>query len=208
MANCKAKPYYNILDIGCGKGEVVCSLFNLGFHNVQGVDKFLHEPINYDFNVKILKKDITELPDQHYDILMMHHVFEHIEEQLAVLQECYRILKKNRFLLIRIPLKNFAWEKYKTNWVQIDAPRHYFIHTVESFRHLVSKTKFTIKKIEYDSWSFQFSGSEQYVRDIPLISDEKTSIFSEVEILEFEKQAGILNDNQAGDQAAFYLYKS
>lgn len=213
MINCSAKVWYKILDIGCGRGHLLCDLFNMGFHNVEGVDKYVPEQINYEFGVKVLKKELAELPGNYYDILMMHHVLEHMGDQLSVLKECYRILKSGRYLMIRIPVKNYAWEKYKTDWIQIDAPRHYYIHTVESFKHLVSKTAFTIKKIVFDSSEFQFWGSEQYKKDIPLMAPNSYfinpggSIFSENELTGFNAKAKELNLNNSGDQAAFYLYK-
>ena len=214
MVNCHAKTSYDILDIGCGKGRLICNLYNLGFDHVQGIDKYLPEEIDYGHGVKVLNKDLSCLPPDTYDILMMHHVLEHMENQLNVLKECYRLLRKGRYLLIRIPVKSYAWEKYNTDWVQIDAPRHYYIHTVESMKNLVSKTDFKINRIEFDSTGFQFWGSEQYKKGIPLMApdsyfiDPANSFFSEKEIREFDNEAKNLNLHSKGDQAVFYLYKA
>ena len=41
-----------------------------------------------------------------------------------------------------IPVKSQTiWEKYGVNWSQIDAPRHFFLHTIKSFKILCSKNK-------------------------------------------------------------------
>ena len=53
------KPSNTILDVGCGKGELICQLFNMGFENVTGIDKFLPLETNYDFGVRVRKKDLS-----------------------------------------------------------------------------------------------------------------------------------------------------
>ena len=126
------KPEDKILDVGCGRGELICRLFNMGYENVSGTDKYLPEEVTYKFGVKVMKKDLSEIESNTFDLVMMHHVFEHMFFPENELKECFRILKHKSFLMIRIPIKGFAWEKYKENWVQLDAPRHFFIHTLKS----------------------------------------------------------------------------
>ncbi|MBE7178576.1 MAG: class I SAM-dependent methyltransferase [Mucilaginibacter polytrichastri] len=201
-----------ILDVGCGSGQLICRLFNEGFEYVAGVDKFIPQEINYGYGVKILKNGLDALADQSYDVVMMHHVLEHVEEQLAEMKEAYRVLKKNGHLIVRIPVKSAAWEKYHENWVQLDAPRHYFLHTQNSFEKLASDAGFVIKNRVYDSTAFQFWSSELYRRDLALY-DGKTprrpeDHFSQSELQEFTRQADALNNEKRGDQAVFYLAKS
>ena len=202
-----------ILDVGCGKGEVICRLFNMGYESVQGNDIFLPSDINYDFGVKVSKNPLQEIEQNTFDLVMMHHVFEHMACPEEELRECFRILKNKSFLMIRIPVKGFAWEKYKENWVQLDAPRHFFIHTLESMSLLAEKTGFEIRDVVFDSTAFQFEGSELYERNIPLYHPDTNEFYPSKTILskhqrnDFKKQAKNLNDSQRGDQAIFYLYK-
>ena len=110
-------------------------------------------------------------------------------------------------------IDSWAWENYGVNWVQIDAPRHFFVHSRKSIKLLAEKVGLTVKKIIYDSTELQFWGSEQYKGDIPLevensysINPSK-SIFSKKKIKMFEKKAKKLNSKGRGDQAIFYLGK-
>jgi SAM-dependent methyltransferase len=206
-------PSQKILDIGCGKGQLICQMFNFGFTNVQGVDKFIDKAYDYGYNVKVFKNDLAELKRNSYDLLMMHHVFEHMENPLEELRKCYDLLKEDSHLIIRIPVVGKAWEMYKQNWVQLDAPRHFFIHTEESMHVLAQNAGFTITNIEYDSNAFQFWGSELYNRGISLLNKETkayvsaSEFFSDQEIANFEEAAKELNMNRIGDQAVFYLKK-
>jgi len=203
-----------ILDFGCGDGSLICALFNQGFENVEGVDMFLPNEIDHGYGVKVHKKEVSELPRNSYDLVMMHHVLEHMPFQKKALHDIYKVLKKDGCLMIRIPVLGYAWERYQENWVQLDAPRHLFLHTIKSMNLLAEDTGFTIGKTFFDSTSFQFLGSEIYEQGLPLCAKEDnydfysySKQFSAEEIENFEKRAKVLNIEHRGDSAVFYLYK-
>jgi SAM-dependent methyltransferase len=203
----------SILDVGCGKGILLHKMKESGFKNVLGIDPFLDENITYKNGLKILKKDFLDIEDQ-FDLIMYNHSFEHMEEPFEVIRHSNKILKENKFLLIRIPVADsYAFNKYRENWCSLDAPRHLFLHTKKTMKVLAEKSGFEIKNINYDSRSWQLWGSEQYSKNISLM-DEKSyfinpnnSIFAKKEIEDFEKQTKELNKNKEGDQAEFYLQK-
>lgn len=144
---------------------------------------------------------------------MMHHVLEHMFDPEEEIRECYRILKSNSFLIVRIPVKNFVWEKYQENWAQLDAPRHFFIHTIKSMELLAKRSGFKMHSKIFDSTAFQFQGSEFYKADIPLHDMETHEPYRMGRLLTkkqsrlFTREARILNKKELGDQAIFYLYK-
>jgi len=204
-----------ILDVGCGAGNLLYSLNEIGFKNLVGVDPYINEGV-INGDVKILKKTIHELPDsQKFDLIISNHSFEHIPDQLETLVKVSEMLSEEGIYFIRMPIKTeYIWKRYGVNWVQIDAPRHFFIHTIESFNYLAKRAGLFIKDIIFDSTEFQFLGSEQYKKDIPLLSENscsenpKKSIFTAKQIREFGKLAKELNMNKQGDQAAFYLMRN
>lgn len=202
-----------ILDVGCGNGELLLTLRKMGMRSLWGIDAYIHNNINYCDGVNI-KKGTIEALDEEYDFIMLNHSFEHMLEPELTLQRLYKLLRSKRYLLIRIPIAAFSWREYGVNWVQLDAPRHFYLHTIKSFRMLVEQTGFRIADVVFDSTEFQFWGSEQYRRDIPLIDDRSYgnnpagSIFSKAQIESFVRKAVELNESGQGDQACFYLYKS
>jgi len=200
-----------ILDVGCGSGSLLESLYDVGLRHVTGIDPLIKTDILGDYS--IFKKSIDDLPaSPMYDIIIFNHSLEHIQNQLETLQKARKLLSASGILIVRIPIKSeYIWARYGTNWVQLDAPRHLFLHTLLSFEILTKKSGLRIRNTVFDSNEFQFWGSEQYIRNIPLNSEKswlvnkKQSIFSRNQIADFKRQARILNSVREGDQATFYL---
>ena len=203
----------SILDVGCGKGILLHKMKESGFENVLGIDPFIDDTIIYPNGLKIIKKNFNELEGK-FDFIMFNHSFEHMENPFEVIKQSNRLLNKNKFLLVRIPVSDsYAFKHYRENWCSLDAPRHLFLHTKKSIELLARKSGFEIKKINYDSRSWQLWGSEQYSKNTSLM-DERSyyinpskSIFTKNQIDEFENQVLELNKNGEGDQAEFYLQK-
>lgn len=207
-------PDSRILDVGCGAGHLLQSLHEAGFKNTLGIDPFNRETIAYPNGLRIEKRDIFSENGQ-WDVVMFHHSFEHLPEQQATLEQAWQILKPGGAVLLRVPtVSSFAWQHYGVNWVQLDAPRHLYLHSLQSMQLLAEKAGFSVEQVVYDSFALQFWGSEQYEQDIPLrdprsyAESPKNSPFTTQRIRDFEERSQELNAIKQGDQAAFYLRKA
>lgn len=193
----------SFLDVGTGAGRLLFSLHRSGFRNLTGIDPYIEKDLIYDNGIKIYKKDVFQLEGK-FDVIMLHHSFEHINFQLETLEKLKLLLNEKGLILIRIPLTGgYAWRKYREFWAQLDAPRHLYIHSIQSVQLLCKKAGFKIEKINYDSTIFQFTGSEKYLRGISLISEQ--SPFSKKQIRYFQTETGRLNKINDGDSACFYI---
>ena len=194
-----------ILDVGCGDGWRLYALREIGFRNVLGIDPYIQKDITYDNGMRVLKQSIYDVTGE-WDLIMYHHSFEHVPDPVKDLQAASRLLPSGGCCLIRVPtVSSFAWEQYRENWVQLDAPRHYTLPSIESINILASKTGFLVQDIVFDSTKDQFQGSELYKRGLPLASGG--TVFTASQINRWKRQAKKLNKEHRGDQAAFYLMK-
>lgn len=55
-----------------------------------------------------IKADILDLPfkDESFDIVFCNHVLEHIEDDTKAMRELYRVMRKDGWGIIQVPLKN------------------------------------------------------------------------------------------------------
>lgn len=213
MGNAQVKTNSRVLDVGCGAGGLLNRLLDQGFTDLIGIDPYATEHIGS--GMRILSKKLEDLSeDDKFDLIIFNESFEHMPDQLAILRKASSLLSRNGVCLIRMPVKTeYIWNRYRTNWVQIDAPRHYAIHTLKSFDLLLKRTDLVLEETVFDSSILQFVGSEQYLRGIPLSSpesydeDPQKSIFNAKQIRQFKKTTKQLNKTKQGDRAVFCLRK-
>lgn len=202
-----------VLDVGCGAGHLLRSLRSAGLRKVLGIDPFVEHDITLDGQRLVQKGNLEDVAGP-FDLVMFHHSFEHMPDPVATLQRAHRLIAPGGHCIVRVPLvSSLAWQKYGVNWVQLDAPRHFYLHSADSLKGLAQRTGFACTAVHHDSTAFQFWGSEQYARDIPM-KDPRSynvnpagSIFSASDIAGFVAESERLNAAGQGDQAAFYLQK-
>lgn len=202
-----------ILDVGTGNGTLLTSLKKIGFTNLVGIDPFINKELDYG-SIKIFKRDLMEEPDS-YDLIMMHHVLEHMPNPKEVLQKAFSLLSPGGRLLVRIPIMgNYGWQTYRTDWSQLDAPRHLFIPSEKGMYLLAKEAGFSVTKFEYDTTDFAIYSSELYKKDIPLseansqLKNPKPDVFTDEDIMRFRKTAKEINEQSKGDIAAIYMTKA
>lgn len=196
-----------VLDVGCGAGEFLNLLHDLGLKNLHGVDPFVSSEILDDARFKIMKSEIFEI-HQHYDLIFFNHSLEHMTNQKAVMDKAAKLLNDGGRIIIRLPLiDSYAWDVYGVNWVQLDAPRHFYLHTKKSLTLLAQKYGLECVEIKYDSTGFQLWGSELYNKNIQLFDKDtnlpNSKLFTKWQLYNFNNYAKKLNAANIGDQAMF-----
>jgi len=207
---CEAKLDWKILDVGCGSGGFLLDLYRLGFGNLTGVDPHIErncEPVD---GIVLFKKHLADLEGK-YDLIFLRDSLEHMPQQSQVFRNIRSHLKSSGLVVISIPILGYCWRRYGANWVGLDAPRHFYLHTQKSIDILCQEAGFRIIHMRFDSQTDQFIGSEQYLRGIPLFDKKsyfvnpKTSIFSQREINAFKRLAMHVNQQDNGDRIVICL---
>jgi SAM-dependent methyltransferase len=200
----------SILDVGCGNGDLLQMLLELGFDKLTGVDPLIEREIRIDTRVRILKADLAEVTER-FDLVMMHHVLEHVEDPVGFLAEARERLAAGAQLLVRVPVAaSAAWRRYGAHWVQLDAPRHRVLPSARGLEGAAERAGLRLDRVVFDSSEFQFWGSEQYRQDVPLHHPRSLSSFRARaanlrSIRRWRAEARALNERGEGDQACFYF---
>lgn len=202
----------DILDVGCNAGLLLYGLKNAGYANVTGIDPFIGtERIDYQNGLKIYKKTIIEFEGHDlFDVIMFHHSFEHIPNQLETLQAAFRLLRKEGVCFLRIPVvSSYMMDHYGSFCVHWDAPRHYFLHTVKSINVLAEATGFRVEKIVHESKFTSLLWSELYKLNLSLGATVKYILNPRnyFKVYFFIRKAAELNKRKDADCVAVYLVK-
>ena len=205
------KPGARILDVGAGRGRMLRMFGDLGFRSLAGIDTHLPSAKIVHPGFSLFRKSIFECEEE-YDLVMFSHSFEHMEDPQRVLAQTRKLLDPSGACFLRIPTSSsFAWRHYRTDWVQLDAPRHFYLHSTASLERVVRAAGFRIESLRCDSSALQFWGSEQYRSGIPLFSEQSyaknpaASMFNRADLRAFHRRARELDRRGEGDEIVVIL---
>lgn len=172
----------SILDVGCGSGQLVYQLSEAGFSNVTGIDAFLDSDTALPNGTRIYKRDIfTE--KKKWDVVMLHHVFEHMTDPYSVLLQLQKITAEEGTIIIRVPnVDSDAFTTFHQNWFGIQAPIHIFLPSIQGMRKMVDESGWEIKNIIGENlikfWEYNLA----YARDVGHQDALGKEIFSDSKI--------------------------
>ncbi len=166
----------NVLDIGCGTGELL-NFFNNKKWNTIGI-----EPNNSARKFAVNKHGITvfdeekllTLSSDSFDVISMWHVLEHVPDLHNRISQVSKLLKKDGTIFIALPnLSSPDSVKYKEYWSALDVPRHLYHFNQETFEKLISQHNLKLihaEPMKFDSYYVSML-SEKYLKNklyIPL----------------------------------------
>lgn len=102
-----------IADVGCGTGGNYDFLEKFG--NVTGIDNSPFAIVcceRKEKAVKFANGDTLPFSSDSQDLVTAFDVLEHVGDDLKVLKECGRVLKKNGKLIIAVPAYNSIWSSH------------------------------------------------------------------------------------------------
>ncbi len=155
-----------ILDVGCGRRATnLANLRALGFRKLLGIDPFLDGDGEFD-GVPLRKESIHEVTGS-FQVITFHHSFEHVSDPEATLVAAARHLRPNGVVLIRTPVMGtWFWERFGTNWWELDPPRHLWVHTPASMERVAAAAGLELVEIVWDSTYIEVIASDQISHDI------------------------------------------
>lgn len=153
---CKSIPHDTVLEIGCGEGAVLAELSRQGFANElfacelsqSGIEATLERNIPGLIECKAAEGRNLPYPDGKFDLAILAHVVEHVEEPRAVLKEAARVA---RHVYVEVPLEH-TW-RMSRNYAD-GFPGHINFYSSRSIRLLVqtSNLRVVTQNVTQPSW--------------------------------------------------------
>ncbi|MGB8216466.1 MAG: class I SAM-dependent methyltransferase [Candidatus Methanoperedens sp.] len=160
MINAKKYAYGNILDMGCGN-KPYAHIFRE--EKYIGIDLPVSESANKEDKKADIHGSVLELPfrPNSFDTVISLQVLEHVPEPQKMLEEAYRVLKKDGCLILTAPM----------TWGLHEIPNDYYRFTRYGLKYLAETLEFKIVYINercgfwgmigqrLSSWTYHFRGA-------------------------------------------------
>ena len=157
----------HIVDVGCGNGGWLLRLKEAGWIT-QGVE--IDDPAAQSANAAGIPTYCGTLldanyPDDIFDVVRLHYVFEHLINPEETLDEIRRIMKPDGVSYIRIPnIDSLVFRLFGKYWFALDVPRHVFHYTPKTFTRLAEQHGLKVKRVHFSSPPSGFFTSLEYMR--------------------------------------------
>ena len=145
--SCSKTP--RLLDIGCGTGWTTSIWQENGF-SVVGIEPSIArgQMARDTYHIPVSNEHIENfVTEELFDVVVMRHLLEHIENPITMIQKVRSFLKPNGLLVIVIPNINCIGRYiFKENWEWI-LPWHLHFYSPETLERLLVKCGFSRLKI-------------------------------------------------------------
>ena len=201
-----------ILDVGCGAGQWLHSLANLGFKNLWGIDPYLSTELEDPPRIHLLRRSVSEFSEKEFDFINLSHSLEHMADHRSVFSWIRQALSPKGLCRIEIPVcDSDAFSIYRERWIELDAPRHLVLHTNRSISHLAAESGLRITRIAQTGFGLEYWGSEFYLRGLTYYDYERgrlrnpSDVFSVSELSNLKTRARESSKRDRSGRRAYYF---
>ena len=150
------------LEIGCGEAWMLAALKGrgwrvLGIERTPGSAQFAAHTLG----VPMIVGGLNALhPAARFDLIVLHHVLEHLPQPLQTLRDCARHLTPQGRLVLEVPnLGSWQFRYARQQWVHVDVPRHLGHFTREALQQALARAgleaqDYRCVSLEYDPYGW------------------------------------------------------
>jgi SAM-dependent methyltransferase len=149
-------PGAKLLDVGAAKGDFVAMARELGMvaDGLEPSDWARGEALR-EHGISLKTGDMLDVPSNHYDVVHLNHVFEHLLDPIRLLVQVRRILRDRGLLVIEVPqqftniveLRHRIVGKNNQKPFSLYSIHHPFFYTPQSLKKMFVLAGFRITRL-------------------------------------------------------------
>lgn len=154
--------YSHVIDVGAGNAMFGKTLKDLD-------DKFIYDVVEPDQGIAVqygehvisIYDDITEAPQNHYDLVVMNQVLEHVIDPTNFIKTASLLLKKDGYLYIDVPFRDYIFKP--------SVSPHLYFYTTKSLTAILKEAGFSIEFCDSAGMTHSramgfFSGKRSFIK--------------------------------------------
>ncbi len=150
LAFIAALPPGRVLDIGCGLGWLLSALGD--DWRKFGVDSSAFATAHAGVHGEIVNAELLDCPfaDGSFDLVVMHHVIEHMADPVANIEKARALLKSGGHLILATPdFDSGCARRFGANYRLLHDPTHIRLFSNDSMHRFLRNHGFTIAAVDY-----------------------------------------------------------
>lgn len=151
-------PGSRVLDVGAGYGESLLA-FQVAGHRVEGIERSEHRAnyLSEVHGIPCTRTNIEEFsPAEPFDLICMHHVYEHVSNPAEVMSHLTRILKPGGRIYIAVP---DLWQEFPPQSVHFVPHLHWY--SAKALAGVLARHNFSVLHSETSKNDIQILGTYQ-----------------------------------------------
>lgn len=138
-----------ILDVGCGPGFLLSGLARAWEKHGVEVSRVAAEHARRWATVFEGNLTDARYPVEHFDVVVLYHVIEHLDDPIATILEARRILKSQGVLLLGTPdFDSACARRFGARYRLLNDPTHIRLFTNDSMHRFLRDHGFVIDRVE------------------------------------------------------------
>ncbi|MGB2807858.1 MAG: methyltransferase domain-containing protein [Sedimentisphaerales bacterium] len=155
-----------LLDLGCGAGFVSSAIDDAWIkYGLEVSEKAAQIARKYISNLHIGPLEKTTYNEEFFNLVLCHHVIEHVKDPISLIKNVHRILKTHGHLVISTP--NFdsgTARRFGDRFRMLHDKTHVSLFSDWSLRELLSDYGFQVDRIDYPYFETGYFTEENLLR--------------------------------------------